>query len=126
MIEPVPAVAGTHHAEQLGEDMPRQPSLPLPHPLVDERPWCDNHGTNMSAVHNRLIKQGRPTGQITVASRRAHRSPLGGSATPKSGTIVHLTRPRSFRHAVVGDPTIASTAPLLSRCPTFGVSSRRT
>ena len=45
---------GTHHVEKLDEDMPGQPSLPLLQPLVDERSWCDDHGT-LRADNDKLI-----------------------------------------------------------------------
>jgi hypothetical protein len=109
-------VPGTHHVEKLDEDMPGQPSLPLPQPLVDERSWCDDHGI-LRADNDKLIDSATLAGGVKVVRprfaagappgplrtrRRACSSAVESWAVPaqrKRSLLRPLTRPRSFRHA---------------------------
>jgi hypothetical protein len=74
-------VPGTHHVEQLDEDMPGQPSLPLPLPLVAERPWCDDHGTLVvptTTTRSILRRSLEASRSFVLASLRAlHLDPSG-------------------------------------------------
>ena len=121
---------GTHHVEQFDEDMPGQPSLPLPQPLVDERSWCNDHGTPR-ADNDKLIDSSPLTGGVKVVRprfaagappgplrtrRRAWLSAVESWAMPaqrKRSLLRPLTRPRSFRHAVAGHPVAHLNNPAL-------------
>ena len=72
-------------------------ACPLPHPLVDERPWCDHSGACVP-TSPRLTDENSTDGSMVVADRRAH----GQDASAISLPIPHK-------------PSV-DTAPLLQTC----------
>jgi len=96
--------------------MPGQPSLPLPQPLVDERPWCDDHGTPRAA-NDKLIDYSPLTGGVKVVRPRfaagAPPGPLRNHRRAGLSVVVSWAVPAQRKRSL---PHPLDTAPLIQTC----------